>query len=118
MSGGRGLGGPEGFKPLRELADVLDAVVGASRVAVDSGWVPSEMQVGLTGKMTSPKLYFAIGISGAMQHMAGCSGARTIVAINKDPEAAIFEHAHLGIVGDFRKIVPALTAACRELRER
>ncbi|HEY7061616.1 MAG TPA: electron transfer flavoprotein subunit alpha/FixB family protein [Chloroflexota bacterium] len=118
VAGGRGLGGPEGFQPLYELADALDAVVGASRVAVDSGWVPSEMQVGLTGKMTSPKLYIAIGISGAMQHMAGCSGARTIVAINKDPDAAIFQHAHLGVVGDFGKVVPALTAACRELRER
>ncbi|HLH23140.1 MAG TPA: electron transfer flavoprotein subunit alpha/FixB family protein [Chloroflexota bacterium] len=118
VAGGRGLGGPEGFQPLYELADTLDAVVGASRVAVDSGWVPSEMQVGLTGKMTSPKLYIAVGISGAMQHMAGCSGARTIVAINKDPDAAIFQHAHLGVVGDFGKVVPALTAACRELRDR
>jgi electron transfer flavoprotein alpha subunit len=118
VAGGRGLGGPEGFQPLYALADALDAVVGASRVAVDSGWVPSELQVGLTGKMTSPKLYVAIGISGAMQHMAGCSGARTIVAINKDADAAIFQHAHLGIVGDFNKLVPALTAACRELRQR
>ncbi len=118
VAGGRGLGGPEGFQPLYELADALDAVVGASRVAVDSGWVPSEMQVGLTGKMTSPKLYIAVGISGAMQHMAGCSGARTIVAINKDPDAAIFQHAHLGVVGDFAKVVPALAAACRELRQR
>jgi electron transfer flavoprotein alpha subunit len=118
VSGGRGLGGPENFKLLEELADVLDAVVGASRVAVDSGWVPSDMQVGLTGKITSPKLYFAIGISGAMQHMAGCGGARTIVAINTDPEAAIFEKAHIGIVGDFKKILPPLTEACRELRQR
>ena len=118
VSGGRGLGGPENFKFLEELADVLDAVVGASRVAVDSGWVPSDMQVGLTGKITSPKLYFAIGISGAMQHMAGCGSARTIVAINTDPEAAIFEKAHLGIVGDFKKILPPLTEACRELRQR
>ena len=96
---------------------MLDAVVGASRVAVDSGWVPSDMQVGLTGKITSPKLYVAIGISGAMQHMAGCSSARTIVAINTDPEAAIFEKAHFGIVGDFKKILPSLTEACRELRQ-
>src|SRR5579884_1055812 len=117
VSGGRGLGGPENFKYLEELADVLDAVVGASRVAVDSGWVPSDMQVGLTGKITSPKLYVAVGISGAMQHMAGCSTARTIVAINTDPEAAIFEKAHFGIVGDFKKILPPLTEACRELRQ-
>jgi electron transfer flavoprotein alpha subunit len=86
-------------------------------VAVDSGWVPSDMQVGLTGKITSPKLYVAVGISGAMQHMAGCSSARTIVAINTDPEAAIFEKAHFGIVGDFKKILPSLTEACRELRQ-
>jgi electron transfer flavoprotein alpha subunit len=118
VSGGRGLGGPENFKYLEELADVLGAVVGASRVAVDSGWVPSEMQVGLTGKITSPKLYIAVGISGAMQHMAGCSTARTIVAINTDPEAAIFEKAHIGVVGDFKQLLPALTAACRELRQR
>jgi len=117
VSGGRGLGGPENFKYLEELADALDAVVGASRVAVDSGWVPSDMQVGLTGKITSPKLYVAVGISGAMQHMAGCSSARTIVAINTDPEAAIFEKAHFGIVGDFKQILPPLTEACRELRK-
>ncbi|HZU05481.1 MAG TPA: electron transfer flavoprotein subunit alpha/FixB family protein [Chloroflexota bacterium] len=118
VAGGRGVGGPEGFRYLEELAEVLGGVVGASRVAVDSGWVPSELQIGLTGKITSPKLYVAVGISGAMQHMAGCANARTIVAINTDPTAPIFEKAHLGIVGDFRQILPALTAACRALRER
>src|SRR5579885_2555029 len=116
VAGGRGVGGPEGFRYLEELAEVLGGVVGASRVAVDSGWVPSELQIGLTGKITSPKLYVAVGISGAMQHMAGCANARTIVAINTDPTAPIFEKAHLGIVGDFRQILPALTAACRALR--
>jgi electron transfer flavoprotein alpha subunit len=117
VAGGRGLGGPEGFTLLEGLADALDGVLGASRVAVDSGWVPSELQVGLTGKITSPRLYVAVGISGAMQHMAGCSTARTIVAINTDKDAPIFEKAHFGIVGDFRKVVPALANACRELRE-
>ncbi|MBI4492618.1 MAG: electron transfer flavoprotein subunit alpha/FixB family protein [Chloroflexi bacterium] len=117
VSGGRGIGGPEGFRVLEALAEALGGVVGASRVAVDAGWVSSELQVGLTGKITSPKLYLAVGISGAMQHMAGCSNARTIVAINTDPEAPIFEKAHLGIVGDYRKVVPALVQACRELRQ-
>ncbi len=116
VAGGRGIGGPEGFRLLEELAEVLGGVVGASRVAADAGWVSSDQQVGLTGKITSPKLYVAVGISGAMQHMAGCATARTIVAINTDPDAAIFEKAHFGIVGDYRTVVPALTDACRALR--
>ena len=117
VAGGRGLGGREGFRYLRELAEALDGAVGASGMAVNAGWVSSALQVGLTGKITSPNLYLAVGISGAMQHMAGCSSARTIVAINADPQAAIFEKAHLGIVGDFRRILPTLTGACRELRQ-
>lgn len=116
VAGGRGVGGPEGFRLLEELAEVLGGVIGASRVAADAGWVSSDQQVGLTGKITSPKLYVAVGISGAMQHMAGCATARTIVAINTDPDAAIFEKAHFGIVGDYKAVVPALTEACRALR--
>ncbi len=116
VSGGRGLGGAEAFQVLRQLAEVLNASVGASRAAVDSGWAPSDMQVGITGKIISPKLYVAVAISGAMQHIAGCSRARIIVAINTDPRAPIFGKAHLGIVGDFKSVLPALTQACRNLR--
>ena len=115
VAGGRGLGGPEPFKDIEELARVMGAGVGASRAAVDSGWVPSNWQIGLTGKSITPDLYITVGISGASQHMAGCSGAKVIVAINKDSEANIFRESRYGVVGDWQKVLPALTEALRAL---
>jgi len=116
VGGGRGLGGPEGFKPLEGLAEILGGAVGTTRAAVDLGWYPLAAQIGLTGKVVTPELYIAVGISGASQHMAGVSQVKNIVAINRDPEADIFKSSRFGVVGDWKEILPPFIEKVRELK--
>jgi electron transfer flavoprotein alpha subunit len=115
VTGGRGIGGPDGFKQLEELAKVLKGALGASRPPCDNKWVPDTMQIGLTGKIVTPELYIAVAVSGASQHLAGCSGAKNIIAINKDSEANIFKEARFGVVGDWKQVLPAFTEKVKEL---
>jgi len=115
VSGGRGIGGAEGFEQLGELAKTLKGAVGATRPPCDNGWIPEGLQIGLTGKIVAPTLYIAVALSGSSQHMSGCSGSKNIIAINKDPEANIFKVAHFGVVGDWKKVIPAFASKVKEL---
>ena len=117
VSGGRGLGGPEPFQQLQALSRVLGGALGASRAACDAGWIDHGHQVGLTGKTITPDLYITVGISGASQHMAGCSASKNIVAINRDEDANIFKSATYGVVGDWNRILPTFIETVRELRD-
>jgi electron transfer flavoprotein alpha subunit len=114
VSGGRGMGGEAGFQQLAEIANIFKGAVGGTRPPCDKKWIADTQQIGLTGKVVSPDLYIAVGISGASQHLSGFSSAKTIVAINKDPEANIFKVAHYGIIGDWKAILPAFTARLKE----
>lgn len=116
VSGGRGVGGPEGFAALEELAGLLEGTVGCSRVVTSAGWRPHAEQVGQTGTKVAPDLYIAAGISGAMQHIAGCKNSKNIVVINTDPEAPIMAYADYAIIGDLHQVIPALTAAIKEMK--
>lgn len=118
VTGGRGIGGAEGFQQLEELANLLKGAVGSSRPPVDDGWVPEAMQVGLTGKIVAPNLYLAVALSGSSQHMSGCSGSKNIVAINKDSEANIVKLSRYAVIGDWKKVIPALTTKVKELLEQ
>ena len=115
VAGGRGLGGPEPFELVGQLADLLGGAMGASRAACDAGWIDHSYQVGLTGRTIAPNVYITVGISGASQHMAGCSGAKHIVAINKDREANIFKDASYGVVGDWQAVIPSFMETVRDL---
>ena len=115
VCGGRGLGGKEAFQQLEELAKMLGGAVGATRPPCDAKWVPEYYQIGLTGKLISPTLYIGVALSGASQHLAGMSGSKVVVAINKDPEANIFRVAHYGVVGEYEKVLPAFKDKCKEL---
>jgi len=117
VSGGRGIGGPDGFKQLEELAKILKGAVGASRPPCDNEWIATGLQVGLTGKIITPDLYIAVALSGSSQHMSGCSGSKNIVAINKDPEANIVKRARFALVGDWKKVMPSFTSKIKELLE-
>src|SRR5512136_1913539 len=118
VSGGRGIGSAQNFNMVKELAKVLGGAVGATRPACDEGWAAVSLQVGQSGKVVSPKVYIAVALSGAMSHISGCLGSKVIVAINKDKEANIFNVAHFGVVGDYKEVLPALTAKLKELKSK
>ncbi len=118
VSGGRGIGSAQNFNMVRELAKTLGGAVGATRPACDEGWAAVSLQVGQSGKVVSPKVYIAVALSGAMSHISGCLGSKVIVAINKDKDANIFNVAHLGVVGDYKEVLPALTAKLKELKPK